>query len=68
MFFRTSSFYNFAKEGIVSFILNLAFENTEYEQASGQSETKSLLQLYLEEKHQIEKKIRNVEGRRSLFR
>jgi hypothetical protein len=68
MFFITSSFYNFAKDGIFSFILNLVFENTEFEKASGQTETKSLLQLYLEERHQIEKKIRNVEGRRSLFR
>jgi hypothetical protein len=66
MFFITSSFYNFANEGIVSFIFRLFFENTEYEQASGQ--TKSLLQLYLEERHQIERKRRNVEGRRALFR
>ena len=54
MFIINSSFYN--------------FENTEFEQASGPTEFKSLLQLYLEERNQIEKKIRKKDGRKSLFR
>ena len=68
MFFMTSTFYNFANEGLFSFMLSLIFENTEFEQAGGQTETKSVLQLYLEERHEIEKKRRNMEGRKSLFR
>ena len=68
MFIINSSFYNFEKDWIISFVLSLIFENTEFEQASGPTEFKSLLQLYLEERNQIEKKIRKKDGRKSLFR